>query len=136
MSIVSLIMSMLLLLPMRACSSARHTFDLASYSKLQDAEKTNLVYDTVDHIKGFPMTNMGTKTSSEITSSATLDMSTSQVMKKQGLIGKQRSMLESESSHDKMAKKASDANEGEGVEDAVVMDYVAPHRKFPIHNQH
>ena len=45
-------------------------------------------------------------------------------------------MLESESSHDKMAKKASDANEGEGVEDAVVMDYVAPHRKFPIHNQH
>lgn len=31
---------------------------------LQDVEKTNLVYDTADHIKRFPLTNMGTKTSS------------------------------------------------------------------------
>ncbi|KMS97853.1 hypothetical protein BVRB_5g122830 [Beta vulgaris subsp. vulgaris] len=43
-------------------------------------------------------------------------------------------MLESKSHEE--TKEATDASEGEPIEDAVVMDYVQPHRKSPIHNKH
>ena len=43
-------------------------------------------------------------------------------------------MMESESEDE--TKEATNPNEGEAVEDAVVMDYVSPHRKSPIHNHH
>uniref|UniRef100_A0A803M1G3 Uncharacterized protein n=1 Tax=Chenopodium quinoa TaxID=63459 RepID=A0A803M1G3_CHEQI len=54
----------------------------------------------------------------------------------QGFKVKARSMLESKSHDETKQPTSSDANEGESVEDAVVMDYVHPHRKSPIHNHH
>ncbi|CAO2827252.1 unnamed protein product [Amaranthus hypochondriacus] len=136
MSIVALIMAILIVLPMHAWS-ARHTFDLVSYNKLQDdIEKTKLAHEM--DINGSPVFKDTKAASSELTqvaSSATLDKNTSQVMEKQGLKGRiPRSMMESESQEE--TKEAAKPNEGEALEDAVVMDYVSPHRKSPIHNHH
>ncbi|XP_010695119.1 uncharacterized protein LOC104907823 [Beta vulgaris subsp. vulgaris] len=133
MSTIALIMVTFLLLQTHACN-ARHTFDLFSYSKLQDADKTKQLHH--EYIKGFPGVEDTKETSLEDTSFVTLDKSTrADITDVQGLKGnKPRSMLESKSHEE--TKEATDASEGEPIEDAVVMDYVQPHRKSPIHNKH
>ncbi|XP_021767857.1 uncharacterized protein LOC110732251 [Chenopodium quinoa] len=137
MSLVALkFLAALLLLQMHACN-ARHTFDLVSYTKVVDAgEKTKLVHHEID-LKGSHIFEDIMYTSSDDLSIATLENNSRPSKEMQGLFKvKARSMLESKSHDETKQPSTSDANEGESVEDAVVMDYVHPHRKSPIHNHH
>ncbi|KNA22437.1 hypothetical protein SOVF_034060 [Spinacia oleracea] len=122
----------LLLLQLHACN-ARHTFDLVSYTKDSDADKTKIVDDEMN-IKGLHVLEDTKFKSSDDVTVATLENNTRPAREVQGFGEKTRSMIESKS-HDE-TKEATNEDEGEPVEDAVVMDYVLPHRKSPIHNHH
>uniref|UniRef100_A0A803N3S5 Uncharacterized protein n=1 Tax=Chenopodium quinoa TaxID=63459 RepID=A0A803N3S5_CHEQI len=106
------------------------------YLKVVDTgEKTKLVHDEID-LKGSPIFEDIMYTSSDDISIATLENNSWPSKDMQGFKVKVRSMLESKSHDETKQPTSSDANEGESVEDAVVMDYVHPHRKSPIHNHH
>ncbi|KAK9716401.1 hypothetical protein RND81_06G230200 [Saponaria officinalis] len=129
MSIVSIFM-VLLFVSMHACY-ARHSPSFGIYNKGMANAETKLAHEM--DIKSIRISETTKETFSEdISLSRSTTFDESQItIQTQGLEGRERKMIESET-HE--TKEPSGATEDEAIEDAVVMDYVTPHRKSPIHN--
>ncbi|KAL9246824.1 hypothetical protein vseg_020315 [Gypsophila vaccaria] len=129
MSIVSVFM-VLLFVSMHACGDARHSPGFGIFNKDMANEETKITHEIgITSLLTPPNTKEAYLDETSL-SRTMFDESRSIAIQMQGLTRRERKMIEAENE----TKKPSNAKEDEAVEDAVVMDYVTPHRKSPIHN--